>query len=407
MLGTILPDLLLTAAVMVAAPIAVLAVECVAAALPGRRVGIPLGHRGSVAVLVPAHDERALIGATIRSILPQLGTGDRLIVVTDNCTDGTARIAASAGATVVERHDLDRRGKGYALARGIDALRDSPPQVVIVCDADLVVPAGAIDDLARNVAFHGSAVQARYVLSAVPEAGPRQIVSSLAFLVKNVVRPAGLDRLGLPVALTGTGMAFPWAAISRAPLAGGDLVEDMRLGVHMLRAGFGARLCASVTIRGTLADSPGDALQQRKRWEHGHLNLLIATVLPLLIDGIRRCSISQLLAALDYSVPPLALLAGSWTGLFLTSLPVALKYGNWGPLWLNAATGCTLAGAVLLAWRTYGRHLPLRSVMAVPLYILWKLPLYAQFLLNRQTAWVRSARPISLESAALDPSAEA
>ena len=399
MLARILSDSLLIAAALVAAPIALLANECVAAVLPRRRVALESARRGSVAVLVPAHDEQALIGATIRSILPQLEAGDRLIVVADNCTDGTARIASAAGATVVERTDPDRRGKGYALACGIDALSDSPPEVVIVCDADLQVPAGAIDDLARAVGRRNSAVQARYVLSADPDAGARQIVSSLAFLVKNVVRPAGLDRLGLPVPLTGTGMAFPWAAISRAPLASGDLVEDMRLGVHVLRAGFGARLCASVTIRGTLADSAPDALQQRKRWEHGHLNVLLSTSLPLLIDGIRRLRFSQIIASLDYAVPPLALLAASWIGLFVCSLLAALKYGAWGPLWFNAATGCMLAGAVLLAWRRYGRHLPLSAVMAVPLYILWKLPLYAQFLLNRQTAWVRTARPISADSA--------
>src|SRR5438067_638045 len=125
-------------------PIAVLAVECAAASLPRRRCRCRCrcrpdqgsNRRGPVAVLVPAHDEQALIGQTVRSILPQLTKDDRLFVIADNCADATADVARSAGAAVIERSDPDRRGKGYALACGIDAMRAAPPAVVIVCDAD-------------------------------------------------------------------------------------------------------------------------------------------------------------------------------------------------------------------------------------------------------------------------------
>ncbi|UUZ49852.1 hypothetical protein LP420_06825 [Massilia sp. B-10] len=48
--------------------------------------------------------------------------GDRLLVVADNCSDDTANQARSLGADVLERTDLVRRGKGYAL----DARRAPP-----------------------------------------------------------------------------------------------------------------------------------------------------------------------------------------------------------------------------------------------------------------------------------------
>ena len=44
--------------------------------------------------------------------------------------DRTAAVARAGGAEVVERRDRDRRGKGYALAFGVDALRAGPPAVV-------------------------------------------------------------------------------------------------------------------------------------------------------------------------------------------------------------------------------------------------------------------------------------
>jgi cellulose synthase/poly-beta-1,6-N-acetylglucosamine synthase-like glycosyltransferase len=379
----------------------VLFVECIAATLgrrddvapdPGDSATAASAAAAAVAVIVPAHDEQHSIRATIASILPQLKATDRLIVIADNCSDETAGIARRGGAMVIERTDAAHRGKGYALACGIEALRARPPAVVIICDADLEVPPGAISTLTCEVMQYNRPVQSQYILEAQEGAGATEIVSALAFLVKNVVRPRGLDRLGLPVPLTGTGMAFPWAAISDAPLASGDLVEDMRLGVYLLRKGFGAKLCRSITIRGSLPTSESAAMQQRTRWEHGHLSVLLSASLPLFVEGIRRGDNKKIFAALDYSVPPIALLVVLLAATTVGSFGMGLKYGAWGSMKLNATAGIMLASSILLAWRAYGRHLRLSALLCFPFYVLWKLPVYAKFLFARQTAWVRTAR---------------
>ncbi|MFX5972557.1 glycosyltransferase, partial [Acinetobacter baumannii] len=75
--------------------------------------------RSRVAILVPAHNESEGLRPTLIEINSQLGSGDRLVVVADNCTDDTATIAAAAGADVVVRHDLSRIGKGFALDAGV------------------------------------------------------------------------------------------------------------------------------------------------------------------------------------------------------------------------------------------------------------------------------------------------
>ena len=101
--------------------------------LPGRRLKVQ--DNLDVTVLVPAHNEANGIAATIkelRSAMPQA----RLLVVADNCTDGTASLAAGAGAEVIERHDSLHRGKGFALDFGREHLRARPPSVVIILDAD-------------------------------------------------------------------------------------------------------------------------------------------------------------------------------------------------------------------------------------------------------------------------------
>jgi cellulose synthase/poly-beta-1,6-N-acetylglucosamine synthase-like glycosyltransferase len=52
-----------------------------------------------IAVL-PAHNEEATIGDTVRSLARQSRPPDQVVVVCDNCTDDTAGVAASAGAKV-------------------------------------------------------------------------------------------------------------------------------------------------------------------------------------------------------------------------------------------------------------------------------------------------------------------
>ncbi|WP_104171142.1 glycosyltransferase family 2 protein [Cryobacterium sp. M23] len=56
----------------------------------------------TVTVLVPAHNEEASIFATLSSLLAQSHRPERVVVVADNCTDGTVDIARSLGVEIFE-----------------------------------------------------------------------------------------------------------------------------------------------------------------------------------------------------------------------------------------------------------------------------------------------------------------
>ena len=154
---TIAELLLSTAAIALLGLALVFATQCFIGSLPWRHRQPPQPpRRPRLAVLIPAHNESAGIAATMQNLLPQLSSGDRLVVIADNCTDDTAaaaRQAASQTATtaevlVLERHDPDQRGKGYALAFGRKALVADPPDVVVLVDADCRVTSGTVADLA-------------------------------------------------------------------------------------------------------------------------------------------------------------------------------------------------------------------------------------------------------------------
>lgn len=375
-------------------PMAVVIVECFAALLP-RRATAREHARGRVScvVLMPAHDEAAVIGATLAGLKQQLADADRLVVVADNCTDDTATIARSAGAEVIERHDDVNRGKGYALAAGMDALKDDPPPVVVFIDADCELTAGSLDALVTHASQAGRPVQGVYLMRPPARGDVKGIVSAFAFLVKNQARAAGLSRLGQPVLLTGSGMAFPYDAIRDATLATGDIVEDLNLGLDLATRGQYPALCEDARIIGTLPGGDDAAITQRSRWEHGYLSALLGRVPRLLGLAAVKARPRLVSLALELCVPPLSLLMMivllAW-GVVLVGAAVT---GVWWPLVTLTAGILALKAALLAAWwRFAGDDLPLGAMLSIPAYMLWKVPVYLRFVKSKEKNWVRTDR---------------
>jgi cellulose synthase/poly-beta-1,6-N-acetylglucosamine synthase-like glycosyltransferase len=378
-------------------PMAVVVAESIAALLPPRSRSVNGSTaRSRCAVLVPAHDEELGIGRTLTALRPQLEPDDRLIVVADNCTDGTAETARSFGATVVERSDPDRRGKGFALDFGIRFLDPAPPEVLVIIDADCVVQDGAIERLARAVAGNGRPAQAIYLLDKPPGATAKQQLSAFAFQYKNLVRPLGLNRLGLPCLLTGTGMAFPWAVIREANLASANLVEDMRLGVDLAVAGRPPNLCPEAQVQGELPAGRRASVTQRRRWEYGHLQTLLTQVPRLLVAAVRQRRLDLLGLALELSVPPLSMLFLLWAAGVTGLACWCLGGGSLWPAVVLASTGAAVVLAIAAAWLKYGREaLPFTALLAVPFYLVWKIPLYLSFIWRGEREWKRTERDVA------------
>ena len=388
---------LLLLALVAVLPALVLFAE-VAAAVSSRPLGnepaaAALDRAARLAVLMPAHDEAAGIGATIASVSPQLGPRDRLVVVADNCSDDTATLARAAGAEVVERRDPERRGKGYALDFGMRWLERDPPDLVVMVDADCLLAPHALERLASRCAATARPVQALYLMQAPPGASTGQRIAAFAWLVKNKLRPLGAAALGWPCQLMGTGMAFPWPRIRAAQLASAHLVEDMQLGLDLAEAGAAPLFCPGALVTSTFPLDRDGSRSQRTRWEHGHLSVIAEAAPRLLVRALLRRD--GLLAAmvLDLMVPPLAALALITVALgALEALWWALGGSAW-PLAVSAVGFGLLGVAVALAWRREGREIvSLPELLALPLYVAAKIPLYLRLLTRRQVEWVRTKR---------------
>ncbi|MFN9174324.1 MAG: glycosyltransferase family 2 protein [Synechocystis sp.] len=157
---------LLIIAIIWLIPSFVLLIECFSAVFLQKISNNFLKNRplASFKILIPAHNEAAVISTTLDSLLTQVESPSQILVVADNCTDNTADIARHHQVEVLERHDSDRRGKGFALDFGVNALRDNPPDIVIFMDADCLVEPGAIAALLREAQSKQHPIQALYLL---------------------------------------------------------------------------------------------------------------------------------------------------------------------------------------------------------------------------------------------------
>ena len=84
-----------------------------------------------VCVLIPAYNEEKHIGAVVREVLDYCPD---VVVIDDGSPDDTDRVAAAAGATVLEH--VRNQGKGAALQTGFDYARANGYDLAITLDAD-------------------------------------------------------------------------------------------------------------------------------------------------------------------------------------------------------------------------------------------------------------------------------
>lgn len=391
-------SLVLTAiSIVLVIPVAVFLVECLASLIykPSRRQIISEVLEPNIAVLMPAHNEASVISLTLNSLVSQVANRKQIVVVADNCTDNTAALAREFGVTVLERYDSNRRGKGYALDYGLKFLSQNPPDVLVMVDADCTLTPNTISAIAKKAFTHQQPVQALYLMETPRKPSPKDCISALAFLVRNLVRPQGLAQLGFPCLLTGTGMAFPWSVISKATLASGNIVEDMQLGIDLAIAGSSPLLCTDGQVIGLLPQQEKAAKTQRTRWEQGHLQTIFTQVPRLLTAFVQQKRLDLLVMALDLSVPPLSLLVMILTSALLISIGGGLVGLSWYPAQILGISELLLVSTVIAVWAKYGRSvISLKQLMSVPLYILWKLPVYLSIVKRPQQEWVRTERDV-------------
>jgi cellulose synthase/poly-beta-1,6-N-acetylglucosamine synthase-like glycosyltransferase len=349
--------------------------------------------RPSLAILVPAHNEAEGIAGTVHHLRRSLQPGDRLLVVADNCSDCTAAVARASGAEVLVRKENDLRGKGYALAAGLDYLGPGAADVFVFVDADCRFEANGLVQLASTTAFWGTPVQCRNLMTVDKDDAGASRISEFAWRLRNDFRPSGYARLGLPCQLFGTGMALPSRLVRPGLFATGHVTEDLLIGLECAVAGVPPRYLRDVTLISQFPETAEGRDQQKQRWVHGHLAIILSHAPRLVALAIHRRSLPLLALAADVMVPPLTLLASCYTGLLAGSIMFWTATGEWLPLAITFVGIALSCFAIVTAWHFCGRDLIGRhELLQLPRHMVRVLGTVKTFARGKRSTWVRADR---------------
>lgn len=281
-----------------------------ASRLPRRSDDAPIAGNGGaharLLVLVPAHDEEQVIGATVAALrgqdFPPAAFG--IVVIADNCTDRTAEAAAAAGAEVWERSDPERRGKGHALAWALERVlqRGAHWDGVVIVDADCVATAGLLSTVDEALRGGAVAVQVRNRVRN-EEAGVWAALRAAAFMLLLDVGGRGRERLGLSCGLYGTGMALSTNSLRELPWDAYSIVEDREYHLRLVEAGERVVFRPEAAVASDMPVAPKNALTQQLRWESGRRALARSHARRLLRDCVRYRDPVRLGVAVDLLLP--------------------------------------------------------------------------------------------------------
>ena len=349
-----------------------------------------------LAVVIPAHNEEAIVGRCVDSLRAQTYPAalTRLIVIADNCSDSTAAVAQRHGAEVLIRDDLHALGKGHALRWAFALLlaEGIPPDCLVVVDADSIAEPRLLEGLTAR-ATTAEVVQGDYQV--LEDASGRSALRAAAFLLFHRSRFLGRAALGWGCALVGNGMLFRREVLERVPWNATSSAEDLEYTVSLRLAGIvprfapDARLTAPAPTRGRAGDV------QRRRWEGGRFHVMRYGLPALLRRAPAPRPWSTLDMAIDLATPPLGLLglAGIFGAAAVGILVASGVSAAWAlSVWLLVLALITVHVVVgLVAARAPARTW--RALAGAPLFLALKVATYARLSRGlRADTWERTPR---------------
>jgi cellulose synthase/poly-beta-1,6-N-acetylglucosamine synthase-like glycosyltransferase len=239
-----------------------------------------------VVAVLPAHNEEENLPVAVASLRRQTRPVDRILVLADNCTDGSAELAEGLGCDV-HTTVANSAKKAGALNQALPGLLDSlePDDVVLVMDADSSLGdefvETALDRLAADPRL-GAVGGVFYGLDGHGLVGQLQRNEYVRY-AREISR-----RQARAVVLTGTGSAFRVEALRRVaagrglelPGRPGDvydttaLTEDNEMTLALKTLGYACLSPRECRVSTEIMPGAKELWRQRLRWQRGALDNL-------------------------------------------------------------------------------------------------------------------------------------
>ncbi len=352
----------------------------------------------AIHVVILARNEASIIGGTLLALSIGFGPMDKVHVVADHCRDSTAHIAAKAGANTYVRKDGGPAGKGQALRWWLEQTSQeaSPEDIIVVLDADSLVAPNFFDTIRKRMSEGQKVIQTR-VEPVVRTSSPVARLAAYSETTEQRVSDAFRSKVGWPVRLRGTGMAFRRSILEEVCSSLITFVEDVEMTLQL-----GAQKCPIHFAHETYVADPkpndqNGAVRQRARWMRGQVQVLkvyFREIMRLFVRGPAGWSLlsSVLLKPKTLLIPLKALLTLlAYVGTFLWAAPLFISIAALGTLSLLIDGGTFLYGLRYAS----NRREALFTLAIAPIYLMVWIKSLALSTVSG-TVWHR-ARPVSPE----------
>lgn len=342
--------------------------------------------------LIPAHNEGQGVAETVRSVLAQRYERRhlRVVVIADNCEDDTAAVARAAGAECLERFDLARRGKPYAIVWALEQLPVSSFDGVVILDADAVIDPNYAAALAAAGPLRDRVIECYDDVRNPGDSAITRMAGVLAagrfcgsFALKGVA--------GLNVPLS-DGMCVGSEVLRQHPWRAFGLCEDWELYAQLTAAGVRTELVRGARLYAQETRTLRQSRSQRDRWLVGKLGVLRREG-PAILGSDRIDWHQKLDAIAELAVPGPAV----HLGVAVTLGVLVTLGGAPGEAVLLSALGASLLRPALYAVVGLRQDAnPVRALVSftfLPVYTCWRLVVAAASVWPaRQRPWIRTAR---------------
>ena len=230
----------------------------------------------SFGYIICAHDEANVIGKLIKSIQNQNYQKKlmHIFVVCDNCTDNTAAVAKELGCYVIERNDLSKIGKCYALDYGIKHIKNNYMHLGIdaflIFDADNLVTKGYTKEM-NKLYSTGCKVATSYRNSHNFKDNAYSASSAITFFRECEIVHKARSICGLSTYVSGTGFyvdAKLLYSLDGWPFE--TLVEDIEFSVYCANNNIKIGYAHDAIFYDEQTDNLKDTFNQRMRWCRGN-----------------------------------------------------------------------------------------------------------------------------------------
>jgi cellulose synthase/poly-beta-1,6-N-acetylglucosamine synthase-like glycosyltransferase len=377
------------------------------------------------AILIPAHDEAAVLAPLLSSLKDQTYPAEyfSIFVSCDNCSDNTAEIARECGADPLIRTDTKRRGKTWNVRWALSRIPMDDFDALAMFDADNLVEADFLSRMNDYMEANPDAEAIQGVLD-VKNPDDNWLTKSyaVAYWFTNRFWQMARSLWGLSCTLGGTGLVIRAAALRRLGWNFESLTEDLEMSTHLILSGGRVHWNNYAIIYDEKPQELSMSNKQRTRWMQGHYWVCMRYGAKALFMFIQTGRIQYLdlllylLAPMKCCVSVIAMICGMAFTLMNNSMlfPTLIKKiphtaGEWaiflGMPFVTMAVFCCIC-AVIGPSLHHGR-LTLRYVRNTLAYLWFGLtwiPILfrAPFMASSQNEWAKTehTRNISLEQMA-------